>query len=171
MPLSLEYRIPEEDLGFGFGIESRNFSMLIGVTTGDDGLVKLVFERGLVGGKLVTRAAVRGGCGKAAIDTARLGSFGVSFIVTDASKEGVEDRSNAIPDGGRILLPEIDLLGVCGRADSLRKPCIEFEFGSAGSADVGGFEALKERGVRGAMVVVTVAIAESGNGARSDRGE
>lgn len=56
-----------------------------------------------------------------------------------------------LPDGVRV----------CGRSDPFfMLPSEGFvdKVGKAGRADVGGFEALNERGVRGTIVVVVVAI-------------
>jgi len=67
--------------------------------------------------------------------------------------EGVEGRCNG----------PVTFRGVCGSREALRRFCVdarpEREFGKAGRADVGGWDALKDaRGGRGNVVVVVVAI-------------
>jgi len=106
----------------------------------------------LVGGKLAIRLApVLGGCGNDAIDTARRGTKFLASVST--GNEGVEGRCND-PETFR---------GVCGRREAFRRfwvdARLEREFGKAGRADVGGWDALKDaRGGRGNVVVVVVVI-------------
>jgi hypothetical protein len=146
-----------EDSGFlvdaviGVRIESR-FDFLVGLASGLEGNPEVFLGNalGLGGGKLATLFPPLGGCGneEVDIDTARFGSIG---------------EVGDIIDDGRPKLPDSDRPGLfVGKREVRRNVLIEgfvlSEVGSAGSADVGGFDALNERDCRGIVVVVVVAI-------------
>ena len=142
-PLSLEYRparFPEEGVFFGRIKESLLGAVRVGLTSGDEGVVGLFPKRlGLGGGKLATRSPLRGGRGNdSAIDTARLGWPG--FASDEPSNEG--KPVNGLPNDPDIDRPVCD----DGSCDVRRKAWSDgfglSEFGIAGNADVGGFEAL-----------------------------
>lgn len=111
-----------------------------------------------LGGKLVTRVVVRGGCGKAAIDTDLRGSGSVLAGLTGDDCVGVAERCTM--DGG-LTKPEA-ARGVWGSCDILLRLCSDgraaMDDGRAGRAVVGGEEALNERWERG-VVAVVVAVA------------
>jgi len=122
---------------FGRISESLLAAVRVGLASGDDGMAgPKRLELG--GGKLATLSLLRGGRGNAsAIDTARLGWPGFG-------NDG--PSSEDTPDDGLPNDPDIDRAGDDGSSDVRRMAWSDgfgfSEFGSAGNADVGGFEAL-----------------------------
>ena len=158
-PLSLEYL---DDAIVPGRISESLFGacILVGLVNGDEGNppdgTLLPKPLGLAGGgRLATRVPVRGGCGNdSAIDTAR---FGLEASSEDVSREdGMPDiRRPKFPPDGALGGPPVP--GVVGRSEVRRIPWSDGfgvrEEGRAGRAEVGGFEELKERGVRGIEVI------------------
>lgn len=165
-PLSREYLV--EVAGPGRIRESLWPRSLDGLLSGDEGIPNpypWFFDKpsGLGGGRLVTLWPPRGGWGnEEAIDAAR---FGVNellllLMALGVSREGPDRGVEDGPDAGRPKAPDEERPGDVGRREVRRIDWSDGfelrELGRDGRADVGGFEALNERGVRGDIDVVAI---------------